>query len=242
MWCTHRISEGQGKHHSRYILESGTTKTRVTRLWHQSEQHRKDFSTSHHTDCTSKPRKTTGDTWGNIQRSSTEALSQGSPCRVAQDNQRLSPQYTVILILQGWNLMQRWYLVQRGRTDHAPVWEKFNPQGVTHGTLCNLQNESQGQRDSLLARNQWGHQSHISEMWHLCKVCKDSAKGDAAVCWNTSIWIGTTWFRHFLIEKHTLSSNNWLFQPVPHCQKTAESPLTDCNQTSQENLNKDSCA
>ena len=43
---------------------------------------------------------------------------------------------------------------------------------------------------------------------NLCKICQESTKGDAAVCRNTTHQMGTTWFRHFYIERNTISSNS----------------------------------
>ena len=85
-----------------------------------------------------------------------------------------------------------------------------------------------------------GISEDIKVTYQRCDICakfaRTVAKGDAAVCWNTPIWMETTLFRHFLIEKHTLSSNSWLLQSVPHHQKTAKSPLSECDQTYHGNL------
>ena len=63
-------------------------------------------------------------------------------------------------------------------------------------------------RASLLAWNYRGHQGHLPPVSNLCKICQESTKGDTAVCRNTAHQMGTTWFRHFLIERNTISSNS----------------------------------
>ena len=63
-------------------------------------------------------------------------------------------------------------------------------------------------RETVLAWNYGRHQGHIPPVSNLCKICQESTKADTAVCRNTSSWMGTTWFRHILIERNTISSNS----------------------------------
>ena len=53
-----------------------------------------------------------------------------------------------------------------------------------------------------------GHQKHLLPVSNLCKICQESTKGDTAVCRNTTHWMGTTWVRHLLIARNTISSNS----------------------------------
>ena len=58
-----------------------------------------------------------------------------------------------------------------------------------------------------------GISEDIKNTYHICDICAKFARTQqkeiAAVQMlvNTQIQMGTTWFRHFLIEKHALSSN-----------------------------------
>ena len=48
---------------------------------------------------------------------------------------------------------------------------------------------------------------HLPSVPNLHKVCQESTKGDTAISRNTTHQMGTTWFRHFLIARNTISSN-----------------------------------
>ena len=78
-----------------------------------------------------------------------------------------------------------------------------------------------------------GISEEIKVTYHRCDICAKFAriqqKETLQYVENTSSQMGTTWSRSVLIEKHTLSSSCLLFQSVSHCQKTAESPLIECN-------------
>ena len=127
IWCAHRISLRQRKCHSRCTIQGSTPETRVPRLQHLSKQHTKNPSSQDHTNHTSKSREATRNMRGQIKGPSTKTTGRCSAWRMAKDNQRLSPQYTVILVLQRWDHMWRRYFVQKSQIDYAPVWASLEP-------------------------------------------------------------------------------------------------------------------
>ena len=80
---------------------------------------------------------------------------------------------------------------------------------------------------------QWGHQDYISQMQHFCKFARTQQK-ETLQSVETPQTVGITWFRHLPIKRHIVFTNSWLLQLVPSCEKTAESPLNECNQILKE--------
>ena len=96
IWCTHRIPLRYRKCYSRCTLQSGTPKTRATRLQQQSKQCREYPSTPDHTDSISKPRKFTRNMWGHSnKRPNIENTDRNCAWRMAQNDWRLPPPHSI---------------------------------------------------------------------------------------------------------------------------------------------------
>ena len=61
----------------------------------------------------------------------------------SKNNQRLSPQYTILLVFQRPDHMWRWNDIQRDQTNNAQIRKSINSESSTYGALCNSQDESQ---------------------------------------------------------------------------------------------------
>ena len=143
---------------------------------------------------------------------------------------RLSPWYSVILVLQRWNYMWRWHPVRL----IMPQSERSSILKVLHMGHYAIDKMNLRDRETVY----WPVISEdIKTTYHKCSIyasLQGLSKKRPCSLRNTTDWIGTTWFRHLPIERHTVFTYSWLLQLVPSCTKTAESPLNECNQILKE--------
>ena len=113
------------------LLQMHLSQTRVQRLCDQSHQFGEDTSTSHHTDCSYKHRKTT--------RNICEATSKDHTLKFLAKIVHEGWSKTVPMVFShiGTSEMKLHVKMASCQINHATVWKKFHPQGTTYGTLCN---------------------------------------------------------------------------------------------------------
>ena len=155
--------------------------------------------------------------WGHIHRSSVEVVSKDSLSRMAKDNQRLSLQYSVILVLQGWNHIQD-SILYKGVRLIIPQSERASTLKVLHIGHYAMDKINLRARETVY----WpGISEDIKVTYHRCDICAKFARTQQKEILhsvkNTSIRMRTTWFRHFLIEKYALSSNSLHSMSVIKC-------------------------
>ena len=91
-----------------------------------------------------------------------------------------------------------------------------------------------------------GISEDIKVTYHRCDICSKFARTQQK---ETLQYVETPQARLEQLGQDLFSLKNThylvavdYFSQISHCQKTAESPLTECNQTSQRNLHRNRCA
>ena len=91
-----------------------------------------------------------------------------------------------------------------------------------------------------------GISEDIKATYHRCNICAKFARTQQKEMLQ-SVETPQSGWEQLGLDIFSLRNTHYLltvdyFKPVPHCQKTAESPLNECNQTSQRDLHRNRCA